>query len=121
MLMVLSLAVGHLLAFLVLIIPVIIGVIFCSVALSVKRLHDRIRSGWWLLLYYGTGVLEAAVDRTGLAETPEQWSGLGIAMGLVSLVISVWFLMELGFLRGTQGPNPFGPDPLVATQADAKI
>jgi hypothetical protein len=29
--------------------------------------------------------------------------------------------MELGFLRGTQGPNRFGPDPLVATQADAKL
>jgi uncharacterized membrane protein YhaH (DUF805 family) len=29
--------------------------------------------------------------------------------------------VEIGLLRGTQGPNRFGPDPLGATQADAAI
>jgi uncharacterized membrane protein YhaH (DUF805 family) len=28
------------------------------------------------------------------------------------VVIVIWFLIEVGFLKGTQGPNRFGPDPL---------
>jgi uncharacterized membrane protein YhaH (DUF805 family) len=33
---------------------------------------------------------------------------------LISLIplIGIWALIENGFLRGTQGPNRFGPDPL---------
>jgi hypothetical protein len=29
--------------------------------------------------------------------------------------------VEIGFARGTQGPNRFGPDPLDATKADAQL
>jgi uncharacterized membrane protein YhaH (DUF805 family) len=28
------------------------------------------------------------------------------------VVIVIWFLIEVGFLKGTQGPNRFGLDPL---------
>jgi uncharacterized membrane protein YhaH (DUF805 family) len=35
-----------------------------------------------------------------------------VVLGLASLVISIWGLVELGFLRGTVGPNQYGPDPL---------
>lgn len=28
-------------------------------------------------------------------------------------IIGFWALVELGFLKGTDGPNRFGPDPLV--------
>jgi uncharacterized membrane protein YhaH (DUF805 family) len=31
---------------------------------------------------------------------------------LIALVCLIWGLVELGFLRGTRGPNRFGPDPL---------
>jgi uncharacterized membrane protein YhaH (DUF805 family) len=26
----------------------------------------------------------------------------------------LWYLIECGFLRGTPGPNSYGPDPLAA-------
>ena len=35
-----------------------------------------------------------------------------VVLGLASLAISIWGLVELGFLRGTVGPNQYGPDPL---------
>jgi uncharacterized membrane protein YhaH (DUF805 family) len=35
-----------------------------------------------------------------------------LIFGLVILVLSLWGLIELGFLRGTVGPNQYGPDPL---------
>jgi uncharacterized membrane protein YhaH (DUF805 family) len=37
---------------------------------------------------------------------------LMIIMGVAGLAISVWALVELGFLRGTPGDNAYGPDPL---------
>jgi uncharacterized membrane protein YhaH (DUF805 family) len=52
-----------------------------SVAVSVRRLHDLDRTGWWLLI---------------------------ILIPLIgAIVLLVWFCM-----RGTVGPNRFGPDPL---------
>ncbi|MFO1119461.1 MAG: DUF805 domain-containing protein [Rhodospirillales bacterium] len=53
-----------------------------SWAVGVKRCHDRDRSGWFLLI------------------------------GLIPIVGGIWLLVELGFLRGTIGPNKYGPDPL---------
>ena len=33
---------------------------------------------------------------------------------LVSLIpiVSIWYLVEIGFLKGTDGPNRYGEDPL---------
>lgn len=56
--------------------------IWPSLALYAKRWHDRNKSGWWTLI------------------------------GLVPIIGGFWLLIELGFLRGTEGPNNYGPDPL---------
>ena len=39
-------------------------------------------------------------------------TGIGIVLGLFSLVIGIWALIELGILKGTPGPNQHGPDSL---------
>jgi uncharacterized membrane protein YhaH (DUF805 family) len=33
---------------------------------------------------------------------------------LIALALSIWCLVELGFLRGTAGANAYGPDPLAS-------
>lgn len=38
-------------------------------------------------------------------------SGWFLLVGIIPLV-NLWVLIELGFLRGTIGPNRYGPDPL---------
>jgi len=58
-----------------------IPVVWFSLALQVKRWHDRGKSGWWVLI------------------------------NLIPFVGGLWALVECGFLRGTEGPNQFGPDP----------
>ncbi len=62
-----------------------IALFYAIYALSIKRLHDRGKSGWWVWL-----------------------------MTLLSFVVigSIWWLIELGFLGGTKGDNKYGPDPL---------
>lgn len=51
-------------------------------AVQTKRWHDRNKSAWWLLI------------------------------NLIPIIGFFWFLIENGFLKGTNGPNRFGPDPL---------
>jgi len=51
-----------------------------AVAVSVKRWHDRDKSGWWVLI------------------------------NLIPFIGALWTLVENGFLRGTPGPNRFGDD-----------
>jgi uncharacterized membrane protein YhaH (DUF805 family) len=74
-------------------------------AIGVKRLHDRNKSGWWILLFY---VVPALLGGGG-NQAESVTAGI---LGLVSLVLALWGLVELGFLRGTAGPNRFGLDPL---------
>lgn len=56
--------------------------IWFSLALQVKRWHDRNKSGFWVFI------------------------------GLVPYIGSIWQFVECGCLRGTDGPNRYGEDPL---------
>ncbi|WP_158811157.1 DUF805 domain-containing protein [Beijerinckia sp. L45] len=56
--------------------------LWINTCIAIKRLHDRNKSGWWFLLAF------------------------------VPYVGGLWLLIECGMLRGTAGPNRFGPDPL---------
>ena len=77
-----------------------------SVAIAIKRLHDRGKSGWWVLVFiFVPGLLQGLGSRLG---DPVPM----MILGLAGLAISIWALVELGFLRGTQGDNAYGPDPL---------
>ena len=60
-------------------------------AVHAKRWHDINKSGLWLL-----------VEFTILLPLPVFMSILG----------PLWAFIQNGFIRGTPGPNRFGPDPL---------
>jgi uncharacterized membrane protein YhaH (DUF805 family) len=75
-------------------------------AIGIRRLHDRNKNGWLVVLFY-----VAPSILGGIANTSEQ-AAVSFVLGLASFVISIWGLVELGFLRGTVGPNKYGPDPL---------
>lgn len=80
-------------------------------AVGTKRLHDRDKSAWWLVLFYvGPAILGWIGDAAG---------GIGVIFHVISFGISIWALVELGFLRGTVGPNRYGPDPLSPQTAAA--
>jgi uncharacterized membrane protein YhaH (DUF805 family) len=57
-----------------------LGLLWSAVAVSVKRWHDRDKSGWWALVQF------------------------------VPVIGLVWTLIENGLLRGTVGRNRFGDD-----------
>jgi uncharacterized membrane protein YhaH (DUF805 family) len=77
-----------------------------SLAVGIKRLHDRDKSGWWILLFWlGPSVL-------GGWQTTAPDMGASLVLALAAGVIAIWGFVELGCLRGTPGPNRYGPDPL---------
>ena len=81
-------------------------VLFAGFAVAIKRLHDRNKSAWWLLLFaLVTLILQTIAYYTGAVE-------VRLILVLVCIPIGIWFFVELGFLRGTAGPNRYGPDPL---------
>jgi uncharacterized membrane protein YhaH (DUF805 family) len=91
-----------------------IVIVICSIAVGVKRLHDRNKSGWYLLLFYFLpGVLAALSVLIG--EFVEDANIIATVLALLAFALIVWALVELGCLRGTVGVNQYGPDPIAPT------
>jgi uncharacterized membrane protein YhaH (DUF805 family) len=95
---------------------VAITMIWINAATTVKRLHDRNRSGWWAfpifilnrlsLVYYGLFFgLSFGVDISIAKEL------LLVMLAVAMSLLQTWVVIELVFLMGTDGPNRFGPDP----------
>jgi uncharacterized membrane protein YhaH (DUF805 family) len=90
-------------------------------ALMSRRLNDRDRPGWLKWLFWVPTVIATILGLTGMAYTVTD-VGNGIMLptpsmlmtivSLLSLAMGVWALIELGFLRGSDGPNQHGPDPI---------
>lgn len=64
---------------------IIVAIVFSfwtSLALCIKRWHDRDKSGFWMFI------------------------------GAIPLIGGIWSVIELGFLEGTQGDNSYGKAPV---------
>lgn len=82
--------------------------VVASAAVGVRRLHDRNRSGLWLIPYtFGPYVAFAAIEAGGLATAPL----VAAPLALFALALWAWSWIDLGFLRGTAGANRYGNDP----------
>lgn len=99
---------------LVIAIPVAIVGLWIGLATGVRRLHDRNKAWWWLLLMYVPSILLSALGEVASASSPE----VGSAFRFLGLPFSIWVFVELGCLRGTKGPNRFGDDPLAPSTAE---
>ena len=94
--------------------------LYPSAALCIKRRHDRNNSGLDVWIYFalvlvfqlisalGIGMSTMDVGGTSIPVPGPIVSGLGIIVGIYAL----YLLVVLGFLKGTAGPNNYGPDPL---------
>jgi uncharacterized membrane protein YhaH (DUF805 family) len=96
-------------AFQVLNFVVDLGCLVSGLAVGAKRLHDRDRSAWWLLLFFGAPWLLGIIAGTAFALGV--WLTIEIC-GVALILIGLWAFIEFGCLRGTVGPNAYGPDPL---------
>jgi uncharacterized membrane protein YhaH (DUF805 family) len=86
--------------------------LYPSVALMVKRLHDRNHPGWWAAFIMVPVVLQSVTNLLGITGDPFNMGPLDYVLTLVIVAVGIWFFVELGCRRGTAGPNDYGPDPL---------
>jgi uncharacterized membrane protein YhaH (DUF805 family) len=85
--------------------PIIATAIRILAATAVKRLHDRNKSGWWIVPF---------LIAPGLLGKAGGWLGDSYPadfLMLVMIALGLWGFVEMLCLRGTRGPNRFGPDP----------
>lgn len=85
-------------------------VMWSSLALGVKRLHDRGLSSWLILVVVlpviGGLLAPALKDAFGLSDAT-------VRSALLLMVASaIWSVLQFGILKGETGPNKQGPDPL---------
>jgi uncharacterized membrane protein YhaH (DUF805 family) len=92
-------------------------VFYSSLAVTAKRLHDRNRRGWWILMFpLGFVVLISLVGTFREDLDPVVYYGL---LG-TALILAIAAMIELGLTRGTPGPNRYGPDPLAKIRSDSR-
>jgi uncharacterized membrane protein YhaH (DUF805 family) len=92
--------------------------------IALKRAHDLNMSNQTIYAWYTALIVDYAVIRLTL------WAWSNYEQNLYSLValafvlmfiiavgaVTIVMLIELGFRRGTRGPNRYGPDPLAKTR-----
>jgi uncharacterized membrane protein YhaH (DUF805 family) len=81
-------------------------ILWVYLATSIKRLHDRDKSGWWMVPFFAMpGVLNVLAER--FEHSYAAWP-----LGLATFALYLWGFIELYCLKGSPGTNRFGPDPL---------
>ena len=91
-----------------------LAVIIPSIAVSVRRLHDTNRSGWWFLapiVPYFVGAMAIGVGAASGTDGGLAAAGLLGMVAMLAAVVLGLVLIVFYFLEGTKGPNKYGPDP----------
>ena len=89
-----------------------------TIALFTKRLHDRGYPMWVGLAIYAVMIaVSAALYVFGLMPSPETNSGklplaTALIISLVTMPAGIWLSAQTMFMRGVVGTNAYGPDPL---------
>jgi uncharacterized membrane protein YhaH (DUF805 family) len=96
-------------AFGVIFLVVWLALLIPSIAVTIRRLHDTDRSGWWLGALFGLAILMNVAARLNGA----LYTILALAYLALAIVLLVFYC-----LPGTTGPNRFGEDPKGAGSAE---
>jgi uncharacterized membrane protein YhaH (DUF805 family) len=94
--------------------------LYPSAALMVKRLQDRNRPSYFAAFMLVPVILKGLTDLVGMTGDPLNQNALDYLFNIVIFAVGIWFFIELGCLRGTVGPNQYGPDPLGGAPAPAR-
>jgi uncharacterized membrane protein YhaH (DUF805 family) len=88
-----------------------LALIVPTIAVTVRRLHDTDRSGWWLLAGIAPIAAFAFFAAQGIFEGSDFTFTPSIGISLFLSVVAAVLLFIFMVLPGTQGPNSYGDDP----------
>lgn len=87
-----------------------LAVFIPSLAVSVRRLHDIGKSGWLLLIAYGSIILLAVFLILGTFMYSFDSSALIMIFALLIIAVAIWLLIMF-CTEGDDFTNKYGPDP----------
>lgn len=92
----------------------ILAVAYPAYAVSAKRFQDRNKNGALGAILIGISAFSVLLQLFGIgvSSDPMHPSTFGMILRLATLAVAIWYLIELGILRGTVGANDYGPDPV---------
>ena len=83
------------------------GIAVLLMVATIRRLHDRGRTGWWML----PDVITTLAGFAPLETLADVYPWPVIAATLAMTGFNLWFFVETICRRGTPGPNRYGPEP----------
>jgi uncharacterized membrane protein YhaH (DUF805 family) len=83
-----------------------------SMTVTLKRLHDRGKASWWLLVFVIAPNALSSAARLWYDAHADAGEALGYLLDAAAVGLFAWAFVELACLKGTQGDNRFGPEPL---------
>jgi uncharacterized membrane protein YhaH (DUF805 family) len=81
-------------------------------AIAAKRGQDRNLPPWLVGVVFALSVILDLLVVLNLAGSEDEPSIVAAVLSIAMVVLGAALLIELGFRRGTVGPNRYGPDPL---------
>lgn len=105
----------------IVLVPVFLALMYASLANGARRLHDRSKSAWWLLLFAGLPLLLSLPGELTQYSPDQGARAVGALFALLGLPFSIWGFVEMGCLKGQTGPNRFGEDPLPPAEVAAFV
>ncbi|WP_027552134.1 DUF805 domain-containing protein [Bradyrhizobium sp. Cp5.3] len=75
-------------------------------ATAIKRLHDRDRTGWWIIPFF---VVPGLFSQFSDLLPKSNWM---LPFSLAASILWLWGTIEMFFVPGSAGDNRFGLDPL---------
>jgi len=91
-----------------------VALAYPAAAVFAKRLN---KTGWLAALLIVPMLIETWLDPAGGATQTPLVRSIYLAASTITFIVALWFLIELGFMRGTPGDNRYGRDPLASTPA----
>lgn len=82
--------------------------LYASYCIAAKRFQDRGKPALYAQMTVGVWLAYSVLNLIGVARA----NAIGYGFSVIMTGILVWFIVELGCLRGTVGPNEYGPDPV---------
>jgi uncharacterized membrane protein YhaH (DUF805 family) len=86
--------------------------VYPEFAVALKRAHDREMPIVFLIAFFAASAVLDLLTVLEMTGSDDQPTVISVLIAVPFTILFLFLLVELGFRKGTPGPNQYGPDPL---------